>query len=112
MIKAERRVALTREGHRRVVDLCRSLGGVWAGAMRREVLVTQALAALRLFVRDEHYLVRDGRIQVGDEFTGRVMADRSWGQGLHQLIETKEGCELTAREEPLARMSFHRMSRR
>ena len=112
VIKSERRIALTESGNRRVVDLCQSLGGVWAGAMRREELVTQALSALNLFVRDEHYLVRDGKIQVVDEFTGRVMADRSWGQGLHQLIETKEGCELTARKEPLARISYQRFFRR
>ncbi|MDP1612397.1 MAG: preprotein translocase subunit SecA [Sulfuritalea sp.] len=112
IIKAERRVALTQAGHQRVVDLCKSLGGVWAGALRREELITQALTALNLFVRDEHYLVRDGKIQVVDEFTGRVMADRSWGQGLHQLIEAKEDCELTSRKEPLARISYQRFFRR
>ena len=112
VIKAERRIALTQAGHRRIIDLCKSFGGVWAGAMRREELVTQALTALRLFVRDEHYLVREGKIQVVDEFTGRVMADRSWGQGLHQLIETKEGCEVTSRKEPLARISYQRFFRR
>ena len=112
IVKAERRVALTRSGHQRVVELCKTLGGVWAGALRREELVTQALTALNLFIRDEHYLIRDGKIQVVDEFTGRVMADRSWGQGLHQLIETKEGCELTARREPLARISYQRFFRR
>ena len=112
VIKAERRVALTETGHRRLIDLCQSLGGVWAGAMRREELVTQALTALKLFIRDEHYLVREGKIQVVDEFTGRIMADRSWGQGLHQLIETKEGCELTSRKEPLARISYQRFFRR
>lgn len=112
ILKSERRVALTEAGNRRVIELCKSLGGVWAGAMRREELVTQALTALNLFSRDEHYLVRDGKIQVVDEFTGRVMADRSWGQGLHQLIETKEGCEITARREPLARISYQRFFRR
>ncbi|MDK9705251.1 MAG: preprotein translocase subunit SecA [Sulfuritalea sp.] len=112
IIKSERRIALTETGHSRVIDLCKSLGGVWNGALRREELVTQALTALNLFVRDEHYLVRDGKVQVVDEFTGRVMADRSWGQGLHQLIETKEGCEITARREPLARISYQRFFRR
>ncbi|RZJ20219.1 MAG: prepilin peptidase, partial [Haliea sp.] len=58
------------------------------------------------------HLVRDGKIQVIDEFTGRVMADRSWGQGLHQLIEVKEGCEVTARRESLARISYQRFFRR
>ena len=112
ILKSERRVALTETGHKHVIDLCKALGGVWTGALRREELVTQALTALNLFVRDEHYLVREGKIQVVDEFTGRVMADRSWGQGLHQLIETKEGCDITARREPLARISYQRFFRR
>jgi preprotein translocase subunit SecA len=112
IVIAERRVALTEAGHERVVDLCHELGGVWAGAMRREELVTQALTALHLFERDDHYLVREGKIQVIDEHTGRVMADRSWGQGLHQLIEAKEGCEITPRKESLARISYQRFFRR
>jgi len=112
ILLAERRLALTETGHRRVIELCKVLGGVWSGALRREELVVQALTALHLFHRDEHYLLRDGKIQVIDEFTGRVMADRSWGQGLHQLIETKEGCEITARKETLARISYQRFFRR
>ena len=112
IVIAERRIALTEAGHERVVDLCQALGGVWAGAMRREELVTQALTALHLFDRDDHYLVREGKIQVIDEHTGRVMADRSWGQGLHQLIEAKEGLEITPRKESLARISYQRFFRR
>jgi preprotein translocase subunit SecA len=112
IVKAERRVALTEDGHQRIVDMCKALGGVWAGALRREELVIQALTALHLFVRDDHYLVRDGKVQVIDEHTGRVMADRSWGQGLHQLIEAKEECEITPRKESLARISYQRFFRR
>jgi preprotein translocase subunit SecA len=112
IVKADRRIALTETGHQRMLDLCRELGGVWAGALRREELVSQALTALHLFVLDDHYLVRDGKIQVIDEHTGRVMADRSWGQGLHQLIESKEGCAITPRKEPLARISYQRFFRR
>ncbi len=112
IVKADRRIALTESGHGRVVDLCKELGGVWAGSLRREELVVQALTALHLFERDDHYLVRDGKIQVIDEHTGRVMADRSWSQGLHQLIEAKEGCEITPRKESLARISYQRFFRR
>ena len=112
LIRSEHRVKLTEAGHQRMAELCEELGGVWAGTLRREELLTQALTAIYLFNRDEHYLVRDGKIQVIDEFTGRVMADRSWGQGLHQLIETKEGCAITARREPLARISYQRFFRR
>ena len=72
----------------------------------------QALTALHLFQRDKHYLVRDGKVQIIDEFTGRLMADRSWEHGLHQLIEVKEGCPITARQDPLARISYQRFFRR
>ncbi len=112
IVIAERRVALTETGHAKVVELCKELGGVWAGSLRREELVTQALSALHLFLRDDHYVVREGKIQVVDEHTGRVMADRSWGQGLHQLIEAKEGCEITPRKETLAKISYQRFFRR
>ena len=47
-----------------------------------------------------------------DENTGRLMPDRSWEQGLHQLIEIKEGCEVTGRRETLARISYQRFFRR
>ena len=41
--------------------------------------------------RDVQYIVADGKVQIVDEFTGRVMPDRSWERGMHQLIEAKEG---------------------
>ena len=62
--------------------------------------------------RDTHYLVKDGTVQIIDEFTGRIMSDRSWEHGLHQLVETKEGCALTGLHEPLARISYQRFFRR
>jgi preprotein translocase subunit SecA len=105
ILGGERAVALTDLGRERLEVLCAELGGVWAGLIRREELATQALTALHVFERDDHYLVRDGKIQIIDEYTGRVMEDRSWERGLHQLIEVKEGCEVTAQKEPLARIS-------
>jgi preprotein translocase subunit SecA len=65
-----------------------------------------------LFFRGEHYLVQDGKVQIVDEYTGRTMADRSWSDGLHQLIEAKEGCEITTRKSPIARMTYQRFFRR
>ncbi|MGD9952579.1 MAG: preprotein translocase subunit SecA [Burkholderiales bacterium] len=92
--------------------LCRDLSGIWRGPRRREQLVRQALSALHSFQRDKHYLVRDGKVVIIDENTGRLMPDRSWEQGLHQLIELKEGCEVTGRRETLARISYQRFFRR
>jgi preprotein translocase subunit SecA len=75
-------------------------------------MVRQALTALHVFQRDKHYLVRDDKVMIIDEYTGRLMPDRSWEHGLHQLIELKEGCELTGRRETLARISYQRFFRR
>ncbi|MGH8632441.1 MAG: prepilin peptidase, partial [Burkholderiales bacterium] len=93
-------------------DLAADLKGVWTGPRRREMLARKALTALHLFARDRHYLVKDGKVVIIDEFTGRLMPDRSWEQGLHQLIEIKEGCEVTGRRETLARISYQRFFRR
>ena len=110
--RSQKKVTLTEAGRLHLERLCTALGGVWAGLMRREELATQALSALHLFARDEHYLIRDGKIEIIDEYTGRTMADRSWERGLHQLVEAKEGCKITAPKEPLSRISYQRFFRR
>jgi len=98
-------IDITDSGGRKLEKLAQSLTGVWRGPRRREQLVRQALSALHTFKRDKHYLVRDGKVVIIDEFTGRLMPDRSWEQGLHQLIEIKEDCEMTGRRETLASAS-------
>ena len=108
----ERTIQLTEAGKTRLDSLCQPLQGVWRGQRRREYLVKQALSALHLFIHDKHYLCRDGKVQIIDENTGRVMADRSWELGLHQLIETKEGLALSGSKETLARISYQRFFRR
>jgi preprotein translocase subunit SecA len=65
-----------------------------------------------LFHRDAHYLVRDEKVQIIDEYTGRIMGDRSWEQGLHQMIELKETCPLTPMQSSLARITYQRFFRR
>ena len=107
-----RKVELTDVGKRRIRERAMSMGPLWTGVVRREEIVRLALMALHLFRRDEQYLVRDGKVQIVDEFTGRVMPDRSYEGGLHQLIETKEGCEITQRPETTARISYQRFFRR
>ena len=110
--KASRRLRLTEDGKQRVEKEVKEFGPLWTGMVRRESTIHQALTALNFFHLDEQYLLRDGKIQIIDEFTGRVMEDRSWEQGLHQLIELKEGCELTQRRETLAKISYQRFFRR
>jgi preprotein translocase subunit SecA len=104
---------LTMRGQDRLDELgAEQHGAFWRGRRRREELVTQALTALYCFIKDEQYLINEeGKVQIIDEFTGRVMADRSWRHGLHQAIEVKEAVTVTADKENLARLSFQRFFR-
>ena len=109
---AKRTLELTEQGKEYLKELLQPLGGIWVGKYRREDMVRQALTAMHFFLKDQHYIVRDNKVQIVDEYTGRVMADRSWEQGLHQLIEAKEGCDITNQNETLARISYQRFFRR
>ena len=108
----DREVELTGYGKRRLGNIATGVDAVWSKVKWREELVRQALAALELYVRDRHYLVRDGKVHIIDEYTGRIMPDRSWERGLHQMIEIKEGCEMTQPPSTLARISYQRFFRR
>jgi preprotein translocase subunit SecA len=111
-IPQERRIELTDVGRERLADLAQDLDGPWRGPRRREELVAQALGALHLYQRDVHYLVRDDKIQIVDEYTGRVLEDRAWEQGLHQMVEVKEGVPVTGQRQALARTSYQDFFRR
>ncbi|MFO8013282.1 MAG: hypothetical protein R6X20_08260 [Phycisphaerae bacterium] len=106
-----REVDLTPAGKERLADLAEDLGGVWAGARRREELVTQALTAREYYLRDEQYIVQDDEVVIVDEFTGRLMPDREWRDGLHQAVEAKEALEVNPPKDTYARVSFQRFFR-
>jgi preprotein translocase subunit SecA len=110
----ERRVVLADSGKVKLEDYAEemALAGLWSSIRAREELITQALGALLLYQRDHQYVVSENKVQIVDESTGRVMPDRSWERGLHQLIEAKEGCTLTERRETLARLTYQRLFRR
>jgi preprotein translocase subunit SecA len=110
--QSEHMVELTHRGKAQVRDFDWTEVGFRANEEQREELVRQALVALHLFNCDKHYLIKEGKIQIIDEYTGRLMADRSWERGLHQLIEVKEGCEVTRRKDTRARISYQRFFRR
>jgi preprotein translocase subunit SecA len=106
-----RQVRLEDGGSEKLLTLSGDLG-VWSSKRAGEELVTQALSALHLFHLDQQYVVMDGKVQIVDESTGRVMPDRSWERGLHQMIEVKEGCDLSERNETLSRITYQRLFRR
>ncbi len=104
-------VRLTPAGKRSLEALTRPLGGLWSGARRREELVQQALVANYLYLRDKHYVLEDDNVVIVDEYTGRLMPDRTWRNGLHQAIEAKEGVPINLPKETYARISFQRFFR-
>jgi preprotein translocase subunit SecA len=66
----------------------------------------QALKARVMFKRDTDYIVKDGKVIIIDEFTGRMMDGRRWSNGLHQAVEAKEGVEIEAENQTLATITF------
>ncbi|TXT25573.1 MAG: preprotein translocase subunit SecA [Gallionellaceae bacterium] len=111
-ISAHREIWITPKGEQFISELAAGESGIWSSALWRQELLEKALSALWCFQRDQHYIVEEGKVQIVDEFTGRVMPDRTWEQGLHQMIESKEGCEITGQRKTLARMTYQRFFRR
>jgi preprotein translocase subunit SecA len=107
----KRYVTITDDGEDKIKLMSANLGAFWKGRVRRIELVSQALSSIFLFQKDIHYLVRDEKVQIIDEHTGRVMPDRSWEKGLHQFIEFKENCKLTPPRETLEKISYQRFFR-
>jgi preprotein translocase subunit SecA len=108
---ARRVVRLTDQG-KAWLDALPAAGQVAPGQRALHENVERALSALWLYQRDEHYVVIADKVQIVDASTGRVMPDRAWEQGLHQMIECKEGVPLTGRRETLARITYQRLFRR
>jgi preprotein translocase subunit SecA len=106
-----REIRFTDEGTDKIRVLSESLPGIWRGTARRKELVQQALTAREFYHLDKQYVVDDGQVVIVDEFTGRLMPNRTWRHGLHQAVESKEGLEVTDPTETLARLSFQRFFR-
>ena len=106
-----REVDLTKAGRERLGELAEGLGGIWTGARRREELVVQALTAREFYTRDKQYVVADDKVVIVDEFTGRLMPDREWRDGLHQAVQAKEEITVQPPKDTYARISFQRFFR-
>ena len=68
--------------------------------------VINAIKANALFFNNVHYIVKNERIVIVDEFTGRIMPDRRWGDGLHQAIEAKESLPIRQKTETIASITY------
>jgi len=68
--------------------------------------INQALRANFLFSKDKDYIVRDGKVEIIDEFTGRVLEGRRFSEGLHQALEAKEKVEIQSENQTLASITY------
>ena len=68
--------------------------------------ILSAIKATALFFRNVHYIVQNNQIIIVDEFTGRVMPDRRWNEGLHQAVEAKEGVPIRQNTETAASITY------
>jgi preprotein translocase subunit SecA len=110
--EARRELHLLPAGRMWLTERCVALGREWSMRQVREHWTVQALRARFLFRRNEHYVVKEGKVLIVDENTGRAMPGRTWEQGLHQLIEVREGCELSDEARTIARITYQRFFRR
>ncbi len=108
----QRNITLTEEGTERVERLLED-AGLLHGSNLYDIEntqlvhhVNQSLRANVLFRRDTDYIVKDGKVIIIDEFTGRMMDGRRWSDGLHQAVEAKEGVRIEPENQTLASITF------
>ena len=108
----QRTIILTEDGTERLERLLEE-AGLLQGANLYDIEntqvvhhVNQALRANKMFKRDTDYIVKDGKVVIIDEFTGRMMDGRRWSDGLHQAVEAKEGVEIEPENQTLASITF------
>ncbi|MEE9602330.1 MAG: preprotein translocase subunit SecA, partial [Thermoguttaceae bacterium] len=107
---ADQFIRLTQQGQEKIYEDTEEIP---ASGLQRpwSAYVEQALRAAVLLNRDADYVVDDDEILLVDKSTGRIFADRTLRQGLHQAIEAKEQVPITAEQQPLARISRQRYFR-
>ncbi len=107
-----RAVSLSEDGNEHVEHLLRHYGIMTEGNMYDAANialvhhVNQALRAHKLFSRDTDYIVKDNKVIIIDEFTGRMMEGRRYSEGLHQALEAKEGVKIQNENQTLASITF------
>ncbi len=108
----QRTVALTEAGAEKIEQLLRDSGLLKEGGMYELANVNlvhhanQALRAHKLFTRDVDYIVKEGKVVIIDEFTGRMMEGRRYSEGLHQALEAKEKVQVQRENQTLASITF------
>ncbi|MCZ8312028.1 MAG: preprotein translocase subunit SecA [Magnetospirillum sp.] len=107
-----RAVSLTEAGAEKIEQLLTESGLLKGGSLYDIANVSlvhhanQALRAHKLFARDVDYIVKDDKVIIIDEFTGRMMEGRRYSEGLHQALEAKEGVRVQQENQTLASITF------
>src|SRR5687767_9931107 len=108
----QRSVVLTEDGTEKAERLLEEAGLI-EGRNLYDIVNTQAVHHLNqalkanvMFKKDIDYIVKDGKIVIIDEFTGRMMEGRRWSDGLHQAVEAKEGVQIEPENQTLASITF------
>jgi preprotein translocase subunit SecA len=108
-----RAITMTDEGVEHAEQLLAEAGLLEAGVSLYDITsvstlhhVNQALRAHKLFARDTDYIVKDDRVVIIDEFTGRMMEGRRYSDGLHQALEAKENVSVQNENQTLASITF------
>ncbi|NWK55878.1 prepilin peptidase [Verrucomicrobiaceae bacterium N1E253] len=107
VVRGRREVTLTADGEEKALDQDDFPDvPLWRCPQRRKQMILLALEAREFFVLGTQYIIEDGKVVIVDESTGRPMPDRSWKLGLHQIMEAKEGVEVTHPSTTIAQISF------
>ena len=113
----QRTVNFTEAGAEKIERLMREAGILRQGGLYDLANVglvhhaNQALRAHKLFTRDVDYIVKDGKVVIIDEFTGRMMEGRRYSEGLHQALEAKEHVEVQTENQTLASITYQNLFR-
>ena len=102
----DRNATLTDEGVREAEKLAGVESFYTAGNMDWPHLIDNSLKAHNVFVKDVNYVVKEGKVIIVDEFTGRLMDGRQWSDGLHQAVEAKEGVKIKEETQTLATITL------
>ena len=108
----QKNVTLTEAGMEHVEKLLREAGLIKDGSLYDignvglVQHVNNALRAHEMFQKDVDYIVKDGKVVIVDEFTGRIMEGRRFSDGLHQALEAKEGVKIQSENQTLASITF------
>ncbi|MGE4558142.1 MAG: DEAD/DEAH box helicase [Desulfovibrionaceae bacterium] len=107
----DRQIVWTPKGEKRGHEIARTLPRIWQGSERSKELLNFALQAREIYLRDEHYVVLDGKIVLLDTLTGRLTPLKNLSIGLHQALEAKEELKISPPSKTLAKMSYQRFFR-